>query len=97
MEPAEVRRPALEMVCLDCGGLKWLKVRGEYTASCKRCGSRSMRIRPVEEVDEMALKKFGVGEVTDIEKTDTAKTASKQEWTEDDNKELARENDDEED
>ena len=44
----------------------------------------------------MALKKFGVGEVTDIEKTDTARTASKQNWTEDDDKDLQDENDDKE-
>ena len=53
-------------------------------------------IKPWEEVNDMALKKFGVGELTEVEKTDTAKTASKQDWTEDDQQALAQENDDEE-
>ena len=47
--PVGLAPKTLEMVCSDCGGRKWTLVRGEYTASCTKCGSRAMRIQPYKE------------------------------------------------
>jgi hypothetical protein len=44
-----------------------------------------------EEVRGMGFKKFGTGEITETE-GQTAKTAAKQDWTDEDNQALAREN-----
>jgi hypothetical protein len=46
-----------------------------------------------KEVNKMGLKKHGVGDLTEVEKTFVAKTADKDaDFTEDDEQALAREN-----
>jgi hypothetical protein len=45
-----------------------------------------------EEVMKLAFKKHGVGEVTEVEQTDLTKVASKEEFTKDDEADLAAEN-----
>lgn len=85
-----------KVVCWGCsrGGF-WL-VPDDYVWTCMRCGSENVKVIPIDrEVRAMGFKKHGVGEVIEVERTDMDKTASKVGFTKDDERELAQENQDE--
>ena len=68
------------------------KVPGKtFKMVCSSCGGSTF-VRSGEEVDAVGFKKFGTGEVVEVEENDLVKTASEQTFTEEDQKALAREN-----